>query len=76
MAKTRKTPKPEKPPYKPMADHESVVPYVSHEQQLLVGRVVVTWAKLENAMQDTICQSACKIDPLSASKVDPPDVMH
>ena len=54
MAKTRNTPKPEKPPYKPMADHQSVVPNVDHQQQLFIGQVVITWSKLENAMQDTI----------------------
>jgi hypothetical protein len=54
MLKNRRTPKPEKPPVKPLADHQSVVPNVDRQQQLLIGQVVVTWSKLENAMQDTI----------------------
>jgi hypothetical protein len=54
VSKTRRTPKPEKLPFKPMGAHQSVVPNVSTGQQLLIGRVVVAWSKLENAMQDTI----------------------
>jgi hypothetical protein len=54
MSKSRRTPKPPKPPFKPKSDLQSVLPNVPMEQQLLIGRVVVAWSKLENAMQDTI----------------------
>ena len=39
-----------------MAEHQHPSSNVSGPQQLLIGRVIVVWSKLENAMQDTIWQ--------------------
>jgi hypothetical protein len=53
MSKTRRTAKPQKPPITPLTQGQHTIPVVSNDHQLLVGRVVVLWSKLEGAMQDT-----------------------
>lgn len=53
MTKVRRTPKPDKPQIKQKSD-QTLVPDVSQDQQILIGRVVVASSKLESAMQDTI----------------------
>jgi len=54
ISKMRRTPKPSKPPFKPMSAHQSATPIVSPDHLLQIGQVIVVWSKLENAMQDTI----------------------
>ena len=56
MPKTRRTPKPAKPPVQPLGSSAvtAIAPIVSVEQQTLIGQVIVASSKLENAMQDTV----------------------
>jgi hypothetical protein len=45
---------PEKPPITPLKPGQYVSPGITARQEMLIGRVVVEWAKLEAMMQDAI----------------------
>jgi hypothetical protein len=48
------TPRPQKLPITALKPNQSLSPGITTRQEMLVGRVVVEWAKLEVAMQDAI----------------------
>ena len=55
--KDRKSkPRNQPPPYEPLRPGQTLTPNVSLTHQKLVGRVLVLWAKLESAINDTIWQ--------------------
>jgi hypothetical protein len=51
-----KTSRPQKPPITPRRPDQWFEPSLSTFQERRIGRVVVAWSKLENAMDDTIWQ--------------------
>jgi hypothetical protein len=46
--------KPQKLPPVPLAENATINPTISEEQERLIGKAIVAWSKLENAMQDVI----------------------
>jgi hypothetical protein len=54
MTKSRKTPRPPKPPFLPLEDHHTVNPIISDAHKILIGSVVERWSKLEAVMDDLI----------------------
>jgi hypothetical protein len=54
MLETKRPPKPQKPPITPLKPGQYVSPGISARQEMLIGRLVVEWAKLEAMMQDAI----------------------
>jgi len=52
MLETKRPPKPQKPPITSLKPGQYVSPGISARQEMLIGRLVVEWAKLEAMMQD------------------------